>query len=467
MAQPAHDCLPQTPELLELSPGERSMAKVELFHQLVELAPFELGPHRAQVELDLVERSHSEVVQSGDDAVQALHEVTSAGYSIAMTVDRLREAIARKAREVGFDKVGFAPARLRESDDALKEWIARSYHGEMAWMARGAERRTDASRSLEGALTLVCCGLNYYRGAPVAAAPGFGVISSYAQGEDYHRVLLTMLNEVAAFIENRASVPTKTYVDTGPVLEKGYAAAAGLGWLGKHSNLLSREGSSWFFLGEILVPLALEPSVPERNHCGTCTRCIAACPTGAIVAPYVVDSRLCISYLTIELRGFIPRELRPLIGNRIYGCDDCQDVCPWNRFAVSSDVSDFLPKEPLGSMDLEGILRMTREEFLEATRGSAIRRARYAGFLRNAAVALGNARDFRSVPALVETLLHPEPLVRGHAAWALGHIGDPRARAPLASRLDRESDSRVKEEIEWALEELSRGAPPPRPRASS
>jgi epoxyqueuosine reductase len=266
-----------------------------------------------------------------------------------MTIDGLREAIAEKAKAVGFDKIGFAPAQVPESDEGLKEWLARGYHGEMAWMARSAERRTDASRSLEGALTLVCCGLNYYRGGPAVAPAGFGVISSYAQGEDYHRVLGEKLTEVAAFIEARASVPTRIYVDTGPLLEKSYAAAAGLGWLGKHSNLLSRAGSSWFFLGEILVPLPLAPSPAvrsERNHCGTCTRCIEACPTGAIVEPYVVDSRLCISYLTIELRGFIPRDLRSLIGNRIYGCDDCQDVCPWNRFAVKSGSRPSFPKSP-------------------------------------------------------------------------------------------------------------------------
>jgi epoxyqueuosine reductase len=385
-------------------------------------------------------------------------------------MDELRDAIADKARSVGFDKVGFAPVRLPESSPRLREWLERGYHGAMTWMARTPERRADASLSLEGAQSLVCCGLSYYRGAPVEAPRGFGLISSYAQGEDYHRVLEKKLKEVAAFIEARASVPTRIYVDTGPILEKSYAAAAGLGWLGKHSNLLSRQGSSWFFLGEILVPLPLVPSPdppPPSNHCGTCTRCIAACPTGAIVEPYVVDSRLCISYLTIELRGFIPRELRPLIGNRIYGCDDCQDVCPWNRFATKSDVPEFLPREPLASTDLIGILRMSREEFLEATRGTALRRARYAGFLRNAAVALGNAKDPRALPALVEALRHEEALVRGHAAWALGSIADSRAKGPLEARLEEESEPSVRDEIEWALSELTREAPPPRPRASS
>jgi epoxyqueuosine reductase len=381
--------------------------------------------------------------------------------------DGLREAIRERALAAGFDKVGFAPARIAHGAARLAEWLERGYQGEMAWMASAPERRTDAKRSLEGTSTVVCCGLNYYAGAPLGALPRSGVISSYARGEDYHLVLRRKLSEVAAFIEERAKVRTKIYVDTGPLLEKSYAAEAGLGWVGKHSNLLSRSGSSWFFLGEILVPLELAPSPRERNHCGTCSRCIQTCPTGAIVEPYVVDSRLCVSYLTIELRGFIPRELRPLIGNRIYGCDDCQDVCPWNRFAVKAEVPEFLPREPLASMDLEAILRMSREEFLEATRRSAIRRSRYAGFLRNAAVALGNTRDPAAVAALATALEHPEPLVRGHAAWALGHIGDERAREPLESRRGREREPEVREEIAWALLEITRVARPKHPRASS
>jgi epoxyqueuosine reductase len=368
----------------------------------------------------------------------------------------LRDAIVERARALGFEKIGFAPARLPEAEPLLDEWLARGFHGEMTWMARAPERRTQARASLRDAETLVCCGLNYYAGAPARAREGGGVISSYARGEDYHRVLESKLKDLAKFIEGRAGVETKTkvYVDTGPVLEKAYAVAAGLGWIGKHSNLLSQKGSSWFFLGEILLPLALPMSTPSGSHCGTCTRCIDACPTGAIVEPYVVDSRLCISYLTIELRGPIPTKLRPLIGTRIYGCDDCQDVCPWNRFAVTSEEQAFLPREPLASMDLVAMLRMSREEFLLATRGSAIRRARYGGFLRNVAVALGNTGDPRGVPPLIEALAHEEPLVRGHAAWALGAIGDPRAVPPLEAHRETETDSAVAEEIEQALEAL-------------
>ncbi len=368
----------------------------------------------------------------------------------------LSAAIADKARAVGFDRVGFAPARIPESSPHLEEWLARNFQGDMAWMSRQSERRTDASKSLPGALSLVCCALNYYQGPPVHGPRGTGTISTYARGVDYHVVVERKLREVASFIETQASVETRIYVDTGPLLEKAYAVSAGLGWLGKHSNLLSSEGSSWFFLGEILVPLALDGAEPARDHCGSCTRCISACPTGAIVEPYVVDSRLCISYLTIELRGPIPRALRPLIGNRIYGCDDCQDACPWNRFAVKSEESAFFPREPLASMDLVAMLGMSRERFLDATRTSAMRRARYAGFLRNVAVALGNARDPGTIPALSKALSHDEPLVRGHAAWALGAIGNGEARAPLAMRLAVEQEPDVRGEIQWALAEIAR-----------
>jgi epoxyqueuosine reductase len=203
-----------------------------------------------------------------------------------------------------------------------------------------------------------------------------------------------------------------------------------------------------------LIPLELPVDAPAVDRCGTCNRCIDACPTRAIVEPYVVDSRLCISYLTIELRGPIPRELRSLIGDRIYGCDDCQDVCPWNRFAKKSEESRFFPREPLGSTDLVAMLRMSRETFTTATKRSAIRRARYPGFLRNVAVALGNSGDPRAVAPLVEALDHEEPLVRAHASWALGQLGDARAHEPLTARAEREEMESVREEIAWALERL-------------
>ena len=366
----------------------------------------------------------------------------------------IKHAIAAKAHAEGFEKVGFTRARLDEHAPHLEEWLRRGYHGEMRWMERDPERRTDAARSLENTHTLVCCALNYYQGPPSSSSPMRGVVSSYARGDDYHDVLQSKLKRVADFIETTCAVPTKLYVDTGPVLEKSYAAAAGIGWMGKHSNLLARDGSSWFFLGEVLVPLELPLDEPVRDHCGTCARCIDACPTRAIVEPYVVDSRLCISYLTIELKGAIPRELRAQIGDRIYGCDDCQDVCPWNRFAKKSDEATFFPREPLASLDLIAMLRMSRESFMAATKGSAIRRARYPGFLRNVAVALGNSGDAAAVPALIEALEHEESLVRAHSAWALGQLGNARAKDPLRTRLGREEAESVREEMTWALERL-------------
>ncbi len=366
----------------------------------------------------------------------------------------LRETIRAKGRALGFDKIGFAPAKLPEQEPRLAEWLERGYHGEMRWMMRDPARRTDASQSLSETVTLVCCALNYYQGERPPPSSLEGVVSTYAHGEDYHDVLEAKLRTLADFVSETFNLPTKTYVDTGPLLEKGYAVAAGLGWLGKHSNLISRQGSSWFFLGEILLPIALPSDLSEKDHCGSCTRCITACPTDAIVEPYVVDSNLCISYLTIELRGFVPRKLRALIGNRIYGCDDCQDVCPWNRFAVKSDEAAFFPREPLASMDLIAMLRMTRDQYLAATKSSAIRRARYPGLLRNVAIALGNSGDPRALPGLVEALEHSEALVRGHAAWALGELGRPDALTPLRLRLEREDQEEVREEIRCAISEL-------------
>jgi epoxyqueuosine reductase len=366
----------------------------------------------------------------------------------------LKKRIHTRGLEIGFDEVGFAPVELPREAPRLEQWLELGYEGDMRWMAREPTRRTDARRSHSEAQTVVCCALNYYQGAPEGADSTRGVVSSYARGEDYHRVMGKKLEGLGAFIEETCDVETKHYVDTGPLLEKGYGAASGLGWLGKHSNLISRRGSSWFFLGEILVPLALPPDAVESNLCGTCTRCIVACPTDAIVEPYVVDSRKCISYLTIERRGSIPRELRSGMGNHIYGCDDCQDVCPWNRFAQKSEEARFFPRDPLASMELVSILKMSLVEFQEATRHSAVRRARYAGFLRNVAVALGNSKNPQVVPDLAAALDHTESLVREHVAWALGNLKHPDAKEPLVQRLKVEEEPSVREEIRWSLNQF-------------
>ena len=381
----------------------------------------------------------------------------------------LRTAIREEGFRLGFSAVGFAPPRLPGAGERFEEWLAGGNHGTMHWMARDPARRSDAAsiRSGNGASarnterTVIACGLNYYAGSPASAPPGGGVISQYARGEDYHRVLDSKLRALAAFAEAgaveagllperppgaRRRIPT--LVDHGPLLEKAFAERAGLGWVGKHSNVIATKGSSWFFLGEILFPVDLPPDDPHPNRCGTCTRCMTACPTDAIIEPYVVDSRRCISYLTIELRGPIPAEFRKAIGNRIFGCDDCQDVCPWNRFAGKAE-EPRLAAEPDGlhTETLANLLRLTPEEFRARTRRSAIRRAGYAGFLRNVAVALGNVGGPGAFEALETALDHPEPLVRGHAAWGLAQVDSARAKPLLAARLAQEQDPGVRSEL--------------------
>ena len=384
----------------------------------------------------------------------------------------LRNAIRDEGFRLGFSAVGFAPPRMPEAGRQLRKWLADGNHGTMHWMARDPARRSDAT-SIRGGngtdapaarapkRTVIACGLNYYAGEPASAPPGGGVISQYAQGEDYHRVLDTKLRALRAFAETaaveaglllerppgeRRRIPT--LVDHGPLLEKAFAQRAGLGWIGKHSNVIATRGSSWFFLGEILFPVDLPADDPHPDRCGTCTRCIAACPTDAIVEPYVVDSRRCISYLTIELRGPIPVEFRKAIGARIFGCDDCQDVCPWNRFAEKAEEPRLAPtSDGLHTETLTALLRLTPEEFRRRTQGSAIRRAGYAGFLRNVAVALGNVGGPGAFEALADALDHPEPLVRGHAAWGLAALDRERAKPLLTALLSGERDSAVRFEV--------------------
>ena len=396
----------------------------------------------------------------------------------------LRNAIREEGFRLGFSAVGFAPPRLPDAGERFEEWLAGGNHGTMHWMARDPGRRSDAAsiRSVNGGpariteRTVIACGLNYYAGSPASASAGGGVISQYARGEDYHRVLDSKLRALAAFAESGAVeaelLPERppgakrripTLVDHGPLLEKAFAERAGLGWVGKHSNVIATRGSSWFFLGEILFPVDLPPDDPHPNHCGTCTRCMDVCPTDAIVEPYVVDSRRCISYLTIELRGPIPVEFRKAIGNRIFGCDDCQDVCPWNRFAGKAEEPRLAASaDGLHTETLVDLLQLTPEEFRARTRRSAIRRAGYAGFLRNVAVALGNVGGPGAFEALQEALDHPEPLVRGHAAWGLTQVHPADAGPVLAARLARETDPGVRSELNGALAETLRRESPER-----
>jgi epoxyqueuosine reductase len=372
-------------------------------------------------------------------------------------------SVRRCGLELGFDLVGIAPAERPAHADSYLDWLERGYDAEMSYLRRpdAIERRLDPSTALVGARSLVMVALNYHqRGDGPVADPSRPVIARYARGEDYHHVFEEKLTALAQHVRRvcGAGIRTKPYVDYGPVLERDHTQRAGLGWIGKNTVLINPELGSYLFLGEVLTDAELEPDAAFLpDHCGTCTRCIEACPTGAIKGPRELDSRLCISYLTIELRGPIPRELRPLIGNRIFGCDICQEVCPWNRHIPETSEPRFRPRDDVTGAELIELMRMSRAEWDVWTRGSAIRRAGYAGFKRNVAVALGNWLGSTEEPpqepvgVLIEALHDEEPLVRGHAAWGLGRTPFKAARAALSARLRVEPHEQVREEIAAAL----------------
>ncbi|RMG31887.1 MAG: tRNA epoxyqueuosine(34) reductase QueG [Gammaproteobacteria bacterium] len=340
--------------------------------------------------------------------------------------DTLAARIRRWGRELGFQRIGFADTELAAAERAHFAWLARGYHGEMAYMARHGTKRTRPAELVPGTRTVISAAMNYWlgpelQGEEILTQPERAFISRYALGRDYHKVVRKRLARLARRIEEEIGpFGYRVFCDSAPVLEKPLAVKAGLGWQGKHSNLIDREHGSWFFLGEIYTDLALPVDRPQSDHCGTCTACIQACPTGAIVAPGVVDARRCISYLTIELHGPIPEPLRPLLGNRIYGCDDCQLVCPWNRFARPTTETDFLPRHGLEAPRLVDLFAWDEQTFLKKTEGSAIRRLGHERWLRNIAVALGNAPPSTEITAVLERRTsHPSALVREHVAWAL------------------------------------------------
>ncbi|MBI3576345.1 MAG: tRNA epoxyqueuosine(34) reductase QueG [Gammaproteobacteria bacterium] len=333
-------------------------------------------------------------------------------------------------RELGFQRIGIADVELSEAEAHLLNWVGRGRHGVMHYMEAHGTRRSRPQELQPGTLRVISARLDYLPGqaadtAAVLRNPSLGFVSRYALGRDYHKLMRGRLQKLAERIETRAGrFQYRAFSDSAPVLEKALAEKAGLGWIGKHTNLIDKQTGSWFFLGELYTDLPLPVDEPAENHCGTCRACIDICPTQAIVAPYELDARRCISYLTIELRGAIPVELRPLIGNRIYGCDDCQLVCPWNRFAQPTDEADFSPRHELDAPELIRLFSWTEEEFLKYTEGSAIRRIGYECWLRNIAVALGNApTEVTIISALKARLEHPSELVREHVMWALGcHI---------------------------------------------
>ena len=366
--------------------------------------------------------------------------VTAAGDASGpapLTPQRLVELAGRIkdwGRELGFQQVGICDLDLGEHEQHLEAWLERGFHGEMAYMERHGRRRSRPAELVPGTVRVIAARMDYLPPAARSAAellqePATALVSRYALGRDYHKVLRKRLQRLCDRIERRVGpFGYRVFVDSAPVLEKALAEKAGLGWIGKHSNLLNRQAGSWFFLGEIYTDLPLPTDRPVANHCGDCVRCIEICPTGAIVGPYRVDARRCISYLTIELRGSIPVELRPLMGNRIYGCDDCQLVCPWNRFARPSEEADFAPRHGLDTAGLAALFAWDEDEFLRRTEGSAIRRAGYEGWLRNIAVALGNVppddpgQREAARAALLARREHPSALVREHVEWALKRL---------------------------------------------
>ncbi|SDD78155.1 tRNA epoxyqueuosine(34) reductase QueG [Aquimonas voraii] len=337
-----------------------------------------------------------------------------------------REELERWARALGFAAIGVSGIDLGEDEAHLLDWLAQGCHGEMDYMQRHGTVRSRPEALVPGTLRVISVRMDYLpegqaEAEAVLADPQRAYVSRYALGRDYHKLMRARLQKLADRVtEAIGPFGYRVFTDSAPVLEKALARNAGLGWIGKHSNLIDSKSGSWFFLGEILTDLPLPIDAPASNHCGTCTRCLAACPTAAIVAPYRVDARRCISYLTIELHGPIPEEFRAAMGNRIYGCDDCQLACPWNKFAKLSAEPDFRARHALDSSSLVELFGWSEEEFLRKTEGSAIRRIGHERWLRNIAVALGNAPPSPTVrEALARQQQHPSALVREHVAWAL------------------------------------------------
>ena len=338
--------------------------------------------------------------------------------------------IKRWGEELGFQQVGIAGVTLAQDEAHLEEWLSRGWHGDMGYMARHGQRRSRPADLVPGTLRVISARMDYL--APSARDSWsvlndaqLGFVSRYALGRDYHKTLRQRLQGLAdRIVAAVGPFGYRVFVDSAPVLEKALARDAGLGWIGKHTNLLNRRAGSWFFLGELFTDLPLPVDRPPSNHCGSCTACLEICPTRAIRAPYQLDARRCISYLTIEHRGAIPVELRKAIGNRVYGCDDCQLVCPWNRYARPSGEADFKPRHGLDDIALTELFAWSEATFMERTAGSAIRRIGHERWLRNIAVALGNAPPGTAVDAALESRRdHPSALVREHVGWALREHG--------------------------------------------
>lgn len=372
----------------------------------------------------------------------------------------LTNRIQKHAHDLGFELVGITPAEESQTIQRYREWLKNGFAGEMGYLERHVPLKEDTRMLLQEAKSVISLAMNYYTVDPpveLANDPSHGQISRYAWGDDYHEVIRSRLLELVEYIKKitGTEIKSRVFVDSGPILEREFAQKAKLGWIGKHTNLINWQSGSWYFLAEVLINLVLDySSEPLRGSCGTCTKCIDACPTDAIVEPNWLDSRLCISYLTIELRDSIPLELRPQMGNLIFGCDICQEVCPWNSKAKPTSEPAFQPREGNLAPDLLSLVNMTQTEFSKKFKDSPIKRTKRKGFLRNVLVAIGNWGSHTALPALREALLDDEPMIRGHAAWALGQIGGKDAKTILKHQSICEKDTDVISEIQDALDKF-------------
>jgi epoxyqueuosine reductase len=374
------------------------------------------------------------------------------------SIEDPKALIREQALALGFDAIGFAPAS--QSDRArrgLVDFLAQGLQGDMGWLAAGSDERADPRRLWPDARSVIVLAMNYGPAEdplPLLEARDRGAISVYARGKDYHELVKSRLKALARILVERLGPSVKVFVDTAPVMEKPLGEAAGLGWQGKHTNLVSRAHGSWLFLGEIFTDLALEPDAAEEDHCGQCRRCLDICPTGAFPAPYKLDARRCISYLTIEHKGHIPRELRAAMGNRIYGCDDCLAICPWNKFASASRHDAFWPRAEITAPRLADLAELDDPSFRQLFAGTAVKRTGRDRFLRNVLIAIGNSNDPSLKTAALRRLADSSPLVRAMAVWALARLLDETAFQDLREeRLPLESDAGVC--AEWQGEDAA------------
>jgi epoxyqueuosine reductase len=371
----------------------------------------------------------------------------------------LSSRIKQEARRLGFELVGISPLKPAPHEQSFAQWLREGFAGELDYMQRTEPLRRDPHTLVPWAVSIISVGMNYYTSfsRPEPSREPTGWISRYAWGDDYHDLMKRKLEALLERVRELHDGPVegRAFVDSGPVLERDFAGVAGIGWIGKNTQLISPKKGSWFFLGELFLNLPLAYDRPLRDRCGKCELCLKACPTGAFIGPYLLDARRCISYLTIELKGSMPRQLRPLVGNHVFGCDICQDVCPYNVKAQPTEEPAYRPRPGLHAPELIPLLSLNEAEFRRRFRGSPVLRAKRRGFLRNVAVALGNIKSREAIPALIHALNDEEPLVRGHAAWALGQIGSRSALTALQRRLQIENDAEVSSEIDAAIQTVT------------